>query len=154
MENNLPEKLLKEIEELKTSTDIQIAKKLDLDLFERILKRLGAFSSECEECSQMLNELEEHINQLKARQGQLDKNDFNQNRSKLNSIISHLQKHHKLITEGYYVGIYMSLGMSIGLVLGLTVFDNIALGMPIGMCIGLAIGSGMDADARKKGMTI
>lgn len=154
MDNGLTEKLLKDIEELKANVDSKTAKMLDLDLFHRIIKRLGSFSVECEECSQSLNELENYIMQLKAKQGQFENNDFRQNKIKLNTIVVHLQKNHKLVTEGQYVGIYMSLGMSIGLVFGLTVFDNIALGLPLGMCIGIAIGSGMDADAKKKGMTI
>lgn len=154
MENDLYIELLKELEELKVSVDIQTAKKLNLDLLERIIKRLGEFSPECDECSQSLNELEEYIKQLKDKQGGLDKNDLKQNSIKLNSITAHLQKQHKLVTEGCYLSIFMCLGMSIGLVFGLTIFDNIALGLPIGMGIGVAIGSGMDADAKKKGMVI
>lgn len=154
MENDLYIELLKELEELKVSVDIQTAKKLSLDLLERIIKRLGEFSPECDECSQSLNELEKYIKQLKDKQGGLDKNDLKQNSIKLNSITSHLQKQHKLVTEGCYLSIFMCLGMSIGLVFGLTIFDNIALGLPIGMGIGVAIGSGMDADAKKKGMVI
>lgn len=154
MENNLDKELLKELEELKTSIDIQTAKKLNLDLLQRIIKRLGEFSPECDECSQSLNVLEEYIKLLKDKKGQFDKNDLKQNSIKLNSITSHFQKQHKLVTEGYYLSIFMCLGMSIGLVFGLTIFDNIALGLPIGIGIGVAIGSGMDADAKKKGMVI
>ncbi|WP_234028562.1 hypothetical protein [Lentibacillus sp. Marseille-P4043] len=70
--------------------------------------------------------------------------------------MSNLQKKHKLVEEGYYLGIFMSLGLSLGVVFGLTVLDIGLLGLPIGvgMCIGLAIGSGMDADAKKRGKTI
>ncbi len=154
MENNLSEKLLKDIGEFKTNLDSQTLKKLDLDLFERIIKRLESFSSECLECSQMLGSLDEHFNRLKSRKGQLYKMDFRDNGIKLNTIISHLQTKHKLVSEGQNLGIYLPLGLCIGLVFGMTIFDNIALGMPIGMCLGIAIGSSMDADAKKKGMTI
>lgn len=154
MENNLSEKLLKDMEELKTSLGPQTSKKLDLDLFERIIKRLESFSTECEECKRMLSNLEEYINRLKSRKEQLDKKDFRENGINLNTMISHLQSKHKLVREGQYLSIYMSLGLSIGLVFGLTIFNNIALGMPIGVCLGIAIGTSMDADAKKKGMTI
>lgn len=154
MGNNEFEKLLIDFEELKASIDVQTAKKLNLELFERIIKRVNSFSPDCEECSQTLKELEDHINKLKAKQGRFDKNDFKQNSTKTNDIISHLEKQHKLVTEGTYLGVYMSLGMSIGLVFGLTVFHNLALGMPIGMCLGIALGASLDADAKKKGMTI
>lgn len=154
MNNDLSEKLMKDIEELKSSINGQAVKKLDLDLLTRIVKKLDSISPECEKCSLTLDELEKHIKQLKDRGALLNENDFKQNKSKLNDIVSHLQKQHKLVTEGYYLGIYMSLGMSIGLVFGLLIFKNIALGLPIGMCLGIAIGSGMDADAKKKGMVI
>ena len=48
----------------------------------------------------------------------------------------------------------MSIGVSLGVVFGLVLFDNIGLGMPIGIGMGVAIGAGLDADAKKKGLTI
>ena len=154
MGNSEAEKLLRDLEELKAGLDVKTVKSLNLELHERIIKRADSFSHECEECNKTLKELEEHINKLKVKQGSFDKNDFKENNAKMNNIISHLQKGHKLITEGTYLGTYMCLGISIGMVFGLTLFKNIALGMPIGMCLGIALGSSMDADAKKKGKTI
>lgn len=74
--------------------------------------------------------------------------------TKVNKFSTHLQKQHKLLPQGHYLGIYMSLGVSIGVVFGLTIFDNIALGIPIGIGMGIAIGTGLDADAKKKGQTL
>lgn len=154
MGNSESEKLLKDFEELKADMDIKTAKGFNMEQLERIIKRLNSFAPECEECSKNLKVLEEHINRLKAKQGSYDKNDFKENNVKMNNIISHLQKQHKLITEGTYLGTYMCFGVSIGVVFGLTIFHNLALGMPIGMCLGMALGSALDADAKKKGMTI
>lgn len=148
------EKLFKDFEELKAAMDVKTAKSFNMELLERIIKRVDSFAPECEECSKTLKELEEHINRLKVKQGNFDKNDFRENSAKMNNIISHLQKQHKLITEGTYLGTYMCFGVSIGVVFGLTIFHNLALGMPIGMCLGIALGSAMDADAKKKEKTI
>jgi hypothetical protein len=148
------EKILKDFEELKAGMDGQTVKKLNLDILERIIKRVVAFSPDCEECRRIAMELDEHINKLREKKDRLDKNDFKHNQIKINDVTAHLQKQHKLVTEGSYTSIYMCFGMSIGVVFGLTVFHNIALGIPIGMCLGLAIGASMDADAKKKGMTI
>lgn len=154
MGNSESEKLLKDFEELKAAMDVKTAKSFNMELLERIIKRVDSFAPECQECSKALKELEEHINRLKGKQGSYDKNDFKENSIKMNNIISHLQKQHKLITEGSYLGIYMCFGISIGLLFGLALFHNLALGMPIGMCLGMALGSALDADAKKKGMTI
>jgi arginyl-tRNA synthetase len=148
------EKLLIDFKEFKTSIYGQTAKKLNLELFERIIKRLDSFSPECEECSKTLKELEGYISKLKVKQDRFDKNDFKENNTKINNIISHLEKQHKLVREGTYLGAYMCFGISIGLVFGLNVFHNLALGMPIGMCLGMALGTSLDADAKKKGKTI
>jgi hypothetical protein len=148
------EKLLKDFRELKTAMDVKTAKNFNMELLERIIKRVDSFAPECQECSKTMKELEEHINKLNAKQGSFNKNDFKENSAKMNNIISHLTKQHKLITEGTYLGTYMCFGISIGVVFGLTIFHNLALGMPIGMCLGIALGSSMDADAKKKGKTI
>jgi hypothetical protein len=61
---------------------------------------------------------------------------FKQQRQLITYIISHLQKEHKLIAEGYYLAIFMSIGLSMGVAFGLTIFDNIGLGIPIGIVSG------------------
>jgi hypothetical protein len=142
------------LKELKGAVSKPISTKLDLDKCERVVERLGSFSTSCEECQQHLLELKDHVLQLKANSNQLEDNEIKQYRKMIGHIISHLQSKHKLVTAGYYLAIYMSLGMSLGVTFGLTIFDNIGLGIPLGMCIGLAIGAGLDADSKKKGKTI
>lgn len=146
--------LIQELEKVKNNLTPHDAKKLDVDLIERMIIRLNSFSPDCEACRQLFLEMERELERLNAKQGLMEKVDLKQHDQMKNKIISHLQKEHKLVTKGLYLSIYMSLGMSIGLVFGMLIFDNLALGLPIGMVLGMAIGSGLDADAKKKGLTI
>jgi hypothetical protein len=142
------------LRELRGTVSKPISKRLDLDKSERVVEKLGSFSSNCKDCQQQLLELMNYLILIKENMDRIDDTKLKQYKQLINHIISHLQKKHKLIQEGYYLGIFMSLGMSLGIVFGITVFDNFGLGIPIGMCMGLAIGAGMDADAKKKGKTI
>lgn len=154
MGNGGSNELLNSIRGLKAGMDEKTAKRLDLYLLERIIKRLDSFSNEFEECRKNLMELKEHINRLKGKQGKFDKKDFKENSTKIYKMISHLQNKHKLVTEGYYMSIFMCLGMSIGIVFGLAIFKNIDIGMPMGICFGTLLGICLDADAKKKGKII
>ncbi|WP_407270348.1 hypothetical protein [Radiobacillus sp. PE A8.2] len=154
MQNPKTEGLLAMLKQYEKYVNDQTAKKLGLDQCERIITRLDHFSVECHHCQQYLNELESHIKQLKDNTAP-NKADVKVHTQKIAGIIAHLQKQHKIVTEGYYLGIYMSLGTSLGLVFGLLLFpDNFALGLPIGIGTGVAIGAGLDADAKKKGLTL
>jgi hypothetical protein len=154
MDNKLVEKLLNDLGELNERIGEKYAKQLNTKLVERVIKRLGSFSVGCKECEKHLLALDGQIEKLKGKQCQFEKVDFKEQRLQVNAVTSHLQKEHKLITEGYYMTTYMSIGMSIGLIFGLLLFDNVGLGLPFGLSIGIAIGVSMDADAKKKGMTI
>ena len=71
----------------------------------------------------------------------------------LNSITQHLQKEHKLVTEGHYMGIGMMMGTGIGTAIGAGT-DNTVIGTTFGMAIGTAIGSYLDKKAKKEGRVI
>jgi hypothetical protein len=68
-----------------------------------------------------------------------------------NIIIKHLQKQHKLVREGYYMGIWTAIGTAIGVAIGA---GYVGVGIPIGVVIGLAIGSYLDRKAKKEGRVI
>ncbi len=148
------EKLNTILEELKNTVDEKAAKKLGLDKCKRIIEKLYSFSSDCEECDRRFNEIEKQIIQLFEKRNVLEENDFKQQKQIISSIISHLQKQHKLIPSGYYMSLFISIGSSLGVVFGFLIFDNIALGLPIGIGIGAAIGASFDEDAKKKGLTL
>jgi len=64
-------------------------------------------------------------------------------------ITRHLQKEHKLVTKGYYLGIGMAMGIAIG-----AAADSTGMGLPIGIAVGLAIGRTLDDKANKEGRVI
>jgi uncharacterized membrane protein YccC len=142
------------LEQLKNELSEKNAKRLNINFLERLIKRLESFSDNCMECKEYLEALDTHINDLRDKQNQLDAQDMKEHRQMVALISSHLEKDHKLLTEGYYTGIYMSMGTCFGLLFGLVIFDDMALWLSIGLCLGLVIGSVKDADAKKKGLTI
>jgi hypothetical protein len=154
MNNEQSEKILEDFMLLQSTIDPKVSKKLNLDKWERVLKRLDSFSPDCEECNHLLITYKNHINQLKEKGQLLKKPDFIEHNNTMANFISHLQKEHKLVTDGTNLSIYMSLGLSLGTVFGLLLMDNLALGISFGFSIGIAIGIGLDEDAKKKGRTI
>ena len=142
------------LEQLKNELSEKNAKRLNIHLFERLIKRLESFSENCTECKDYIEAVNVHIEDLINKQNQIETQDIKAHRQMVSRIISHLQKEHKLVTEGYYAGAYMSMGISFGLIFGLVIFDNMTLWLSVGLCLGLAIGSGKDADAKKKGLII
>jgi hypothetical protein len=154
MDNKLLEMVLNDLGNLNERIGEKSANQLNTKLLERVIKRLGFFSGGCGECEKHLLALNDQIEKLKGKRDQFEKIDLKEHRLQVNAVTSHLQKEHKLISEGYYMTLYMSMGMSIGLIFGLLLFDNVGLGLPIGLSIGIAIGVSMDAAAKKKGLTI
>ena len=153
MEYQSYERLIQKLSELREESGDK-HKKLNLRLMERVILRLYFFSKDCKECEKHLFELNKHINKLKKKQGKFVKMDIKAHRRQLNTIISHLHKEHKLVREGYYTGIYMGLGSSFGLLFDLLKASNMGLGISTGIAIGLLIGTGLDANIKKKDLTI
>jgi hypothetical protein len=140
--------------DLRNIASKQHVAKLELDKWERIVNRLASYSTSCKECREHLAEVETHFNQFQTNRFAIEAIDLKTHKQLTHQMVSHLQKKHNLVTEGYYLAIFMSIGLSLGVSFGLTIFDNIGLGIPIGMGIGVAIGAGLEADAKKKGRTI
>lgn len=154
MEQEQYQNLLNKLNRLENQLDRVTIKKIDFHLFKRVIIRLESLSKECKTCQEHLARMDHYTDQLIQKQDVFNRGDYKEHKKQTNEIIVHLQKVHKLVPPGYYVGTYMSLGTSLGLVFGMTLLDNLALGLPIGISIGLMIGSSMDADAKKKGLTI
>ncbi|MFC2038834.1 hypothetical protein ACFLUG_03585 [Chloroflexota bacterium] len=142
-----------QIDLLKETLSEKNYKKYRLDMLLCVAERVEEFSPECGLCQlfqEDINALVQDINNVI----QLD--DTNRRKAHLkmlNSIIKHLQKEHKLITEGYYMGVWMALGSGIGVALG-AVMDQAGGGIPIGIGIGVSIGAGLDAKAKKEGRVL
>ena len=151
---NYHERLTDNLKWLTEQADQKTAKYLNLKQLERILLRFEELSGECEDCNKLEKELLELTDRMKASALPPDKSLTREYQSKVQEIINHLYKAHKLLQEGYYLGMFMGLGLCMGVSFGLVFGDNISIGMPIGLCLGLAIGAGLDENARKKGQVI
>lgn len=153
MDGNRVTKLVKSIGELKDRVGTQTAAKLQFDKCERIVEKLKTFESTCKICETFLLDLEEQISHL-VSMDIYEKETVKEFTKLLGIITSHLQKEHHIVSSGYYLGIYMTMGTSIGMLFGLTIFDNIGVGMALGTAFGVMIGISLDADAKKKGLTL
>jgi hypothetical protein len=142
------------IDQILNHEDAKKLAKLNMDLFKRSVARLDSFQSSCETCSMKLDNIEMHVDHLIGNTGHLEKDEIKHHLGLLNEMNTHLQTNHKLVLPGHYLSTYMTLGMSVGLVFGMTLLDNLAIGLPIGLSVGIAVGSGLDADAKKKGLVI
>ncbi|MGB2957519.1 MAG: hypothetical protein WBG01_02815 [Bacteroidota bacterium] len=144
--------IVKVVDEQKIRLGKKTQKKYKVDSLLRVAKRVAEFAEDCEECRGFQGE----INTLASRLGNVEefskeeRKEYSRTRKKLTE---HLQKKHKLVPEGYYVGVGVALGISIGVAIG-TAIQVIGAGIGIGLALGAAIGSSLDAQAKKDGKVI
>ena len=127
-------------------------KKYKLDLLLRIAQRVDSFSSICGECQMFqpeITRLTEELRNLSLMSKESRKNYF----KTLGTITKHLQKEHKLVTSGHYIGIWMTIGTAIGVAIG-AALGNPGAGPAIGIALGVAVGSYLDRKAKKEGRVI
>lgn len=127
-------------------------KKYKLNFLSRITKRIDDLSKECGECQKFKGEISRLIQDLSGfvQPTKEEKKNYD---GKIKEITSHLQKKHKLVAEGTYVGMGTALGPAIGVALG-SGMGNVGAGIAIGLGIGVAIGSALEAKAKKDGKII
>ena len=89
------------LEQLKNELSEKNAKRLNIHLFERLIKRLESFSENCTECQDYIEAVNVHIDHLINKQNQIEAQDSKAHRQIVSRIISHLQKEHKLVSKGY-----------------------------------------------------
>ncbi|MFC1988779.1 glycine zipper family protein [Chloroflexota bacterium] len=151
--SNWYEDIAKQIHHLKDTTSEKDYKKYKLNLLLCLAQRVTEFSPECGQCQifqQDISTLTQDVDNLIQAD---DKDRRKAYLKTIKTIVVHLQKQHKLVTEGQYLGIGMSIGTGIGVALG-AVGDNVGSGIPIGVGIGVAIGAALDAKAKKEGRVI
>lgn len=153
MKNQNTTAILNNCAELNLNLDPNIRKKFNFTLADRVIKRLDEFSGECVECATYYKDISDIVADYRARTGSLIKKDAVTFNKKIRQVVNHLQKKHKLVSEGFYAGIFMSTGMAIGASLGISM-KNLAVGIAVGIAIGVALGYGLDADAKRKGRLI
>ena len=129
------------------------AKKYKLDLLLRITGRVEEFCGICGECQlfqQDITRLMQELSLLLQMPGKEGRKSYSK---KVDTIAKHLQKQHKLVTKGYYVGIWMAIGTGIGVALG-AALGNPGIGPGLGVGIGLAVGSYLDKKAKNEGRVL
>ena len=125
-------------------------KKYKVDLLLRVVKRVDDFYSTCGECQLFQPEITSLAQGLGNLVQIASKEERKSYFKTINNIIKHLQKQHKLVTKGQYMGIGLAIGAGIGVALG-AALEQIGGGIPIGVGIGLAIGAFLDSKAKKEG---
>lgn len=156
MDNQLSEQMLNKIKEMKSNkgkSTNKYFKRIDFDFLERLWDRLNGYSDNCSICMELIPQINSLIEYIYSNQNQLDSKYIAEYNKMLITVTNHLEKEHKLIREGHYIGMYMPLGVCFGVTFGI-IFNNISIGISFGMLFGVAIGSLMDADAKKKGKII
>ena len=147
------ENVAREIKTYQDTLNKKEAKKLKLDLLLRVARRVDEFSGYCGECQT----LKQEITMLVAELGNLihlpSKEAHRKHTRAINGMVKHLQKGHKLVTEGHNIGIWIGIGMAIGAGLGVAL-GNPAIGPAIGIAIGVAVGSYLDKKAKQEGKVI
>ena len=128
------------------------SKKYKLDLLLRLSARVDGFSNQCGQCQLLQQDMSRLIQDL-SYLAQWSKEKRKDYFKKINNITKHLQKHHKLVNEGYYLGIGIAIGIGIGAALG-AALGNPGIGPAIGIALGVAIGKYLDNKAKKEGRVI
>jgi len=125
------------------------AKKYKLDLLLRVARRVDEFSAYCGECQLFQPEIRQlsdelgNLVQVPGKEGQ------RRHSKAIDRMVKHLQKKHKMVTPGYYVGICMGIGAVLGTALG-TALEYSGAGSGIGIVLGLAVGSYLDRKAKRE----
>ncbi len=152
-------RIVKEIGSHKDRLTEKEQKKYKLDLLLRIAGRVDSFYSLCGQCQlfqQDITQLTQDLSYL-LQTPNPSKEDRKSYSRKLNSIVKHLQKEHKLVNEGQYAGMWIGIGTAIGVTIGAAIgagTDNVGIGIPIGIAIGMAVGKYLDNKAKKEGRVI
>ena len=128
------------------------SKKYKLELLLKIAGRVDSFLSQCGECQIFQQDITQLIQDL-GYLAQWSKDKRKSYFKKISTITKHLQKQHKLVTEGHYIGIGIGIGVAIGAGLG-AALDNPGIGPGIGIALGLAIGAYLDNKAKKEDRVI
>ena len=151
-------KIAREIGLYKDTLSQKDYKKYKLDLLLRIARRADSFSPACGECQTFQGEISRLIQDLSysfqvSSLVQMSREERKSYNKTIKNITKHLQKQHKLVTEGYYIGIAMAIGIGVGAALG-TAIGNAGIGTPLGIVIGFAVGQYLDKKAKKEGRVI
>jgi hypothetical protein len=143
----------KQIDQLKLTLNEKDYKKYKLGMLLCLAERIAEFSPECGQCQIFQQDISTLTQDVGNTIQLADKGKRKAHLKTINDITNHLRKQHKLVTEGYYMGIGIAIGTGLGVALG-AAMPNIGAGIPIGVGIGMAIGAALDAKAKKEGRVL
>jgi hypothetical protein len=144
----------KEVGRYRESLSQKDYKKYRLDMLVRVAGRVDDFSATCGECQilkQDITTLLQDLNYVSGMSAAREKRRIYL--KKIDNIIKHLKKKHRLVNEGEYMGIWTAMGTAIGVAIGAG-SENISIGIPIGVAIGIAVGAYLDRKAKKEDRVI
>ena len=107
-------------------------KKYRLRLLLCIAERTAGLSPECEECTAFKQDISALVNNVGNLVQIGEKESRKAHKKTMDRMISHLQKAHNIVTEGYYTGMWIGIGTALGLPFGIPL-GNISFGIPIGL---------------------
>jgi hypothetical protein len=139
------------VEGIRAGLEASEVKELHLDKLVKLARHIDSFS-ECADCLNHKLEIEKLVADLRSA-SRMNKEQRRSYWGRMERMVSHLQKKHKLISEGQNLAIWLSIGTALGLVLG-GIFHNSALGIPIGVALGVGVGIALDARAKSEGRVI
>jgi hypothetical protein len=142
--------IAKRISEINNTLSQKDYKKYKLDLLLCAAQRVAEFSPMCTECQMFQQDIMSLTRDMSNLVQTADKERRKAYFKALNKVIGHLQRQHKLVTEGYYMTLFMALGSGLGVAIGAGI-DSIGAGMAIGVGFGIFIGALLDAKAKKEG---
>lgn len=125
-------------------------RKYKLDLLLCLARRVDSYSALCSECQSRKQEITALTNDL-ANLSLMSKEAKKGYFKAIGDITKHLQKQHKLVTEGQYIGIGMAIGSGVGVALSAALEGA---GLPLGIGIGAAFGYYLDNKAKREGRLI
>lgn len=128
-------------------------KRYKIDLLVRLAGRVDAFSSYCGECQTFQGEITRLVQELILLIQMPNRQSRRSYIKAIGNMTRHFRKTHKLVPEGYYMGIGIAIGMAISTAIG-TALDNLGIATGIGFALGLAIGSYLDKKAKQEGKVI
>jgi len=145
--------IAKQIDQLILTLSDKDYKKYKLRMLLCIAERVAEFSPECGQCQIFQQDISTLTQDVGNTIQLADKDKRKAHLKTINKMVGHLQKQHKLVTKGYYMGIGMIFGSAIGVALGAAT-DNFGGGIPFGVGVGMAIGAALDGKAKKEGRVI
>lgn len=146
-------RIIKDISSYQDTLSKKEFKKYKLDLLLRIAQRVDSFSTICGECQLFQPEITSRVQSLGNLLQMPSKEERKSYFKMIGVITKHLQKQHKLVNKGQYMGIGLAIGVGIGTALG-AALDNTGIGPGVGIALGVLFGIAMDKKAEKEGRVI